>query len=65
VPVNIDEMTSDVAVYEGELPLNQKQIDRLVALVLQHLERKQREEQSSREATRLRRQAAPPMQIAD
>lgn len=44
MPIHINEMTSDVTVYEGDLPLNQAQIERLVRLVLQRLE----EEQSAR-----------------
>jgi hypothetical protein len=65
MPVNIEEMTSDVTVFEGELPLNQKQIEKLMELVLQRLERKQREDQNSREATTLRRQAAPSTPIGE
>jgi hypothetical protein len=65
LPVHIGELTSDVTVLEGELPLSQQQIDKLVQLVLQRLEEKQREARLSREATMLRRQALPPLQIGE
>ncbi len=61
MPVNIGEMTSDTTVFEGQLPLDPKQIDKLVELVLERLEEKQRESQDGDEATNIRRQAAPPM----
>ena len=44
-------------------PLTEAQLDKLVKLVLQCLDGKQREAKLSREATVLRREAAPPMRI--
>jgi hypothetical protein len=65
MPVHIEEMTSEVAVFDGELPLTPQQVDKLVRLVLQRLQEKQRETKSSREATMLRSEAAPPMRLGE
>jgi hypothetical protein len=63
MPVHVEEMTSEVAVFDGELPLTPNQLDKLVRLVLQRLQEKQRETRHSREATTLRCEAAPPMRL--
>lgn len=60
MPVHIDEMSSEVTMFEGELPLTPSQIDKLVRLVLSRIADKQRAEQSSRAATELRRQSTAP-----
>lgn len=59
MPLNIMDITSEVTVYEGDLPLDQAQIDKLVKIVLKRLAEQQREAEQLREATRLRREAAP------
>jgi hypothetical protein len=59
MPLNIMDMTSEVTVYEGDLPLDQAQIDKLVKIVLKRLAEQQREVEQLREATKLRREAAP------
>ena len=65
MPVHVEEMTSEVAVFDGELPLTPQQVDKLVGLVLQRLQEKQRETRRSREATTLRSEAAPPMRLGE
>jgi hypothetical protein len=65
MPVYVEEMTSEVAVFEGELPLTEAQIEKLVKLVLRRLEEKQREVRHIREATVLRREAAPPLLVGE
>lgn len=65
MPVNIERVTSEVTVLEGEMPLSPRQIDKLVQMVLECLETRQRERSRSREATTVRREAAPPMHIAE
>jgi hypothetical protein len=62
MPVFIEEMTSEVAVAEGELPLSPAQIEKLVQLVLKRLADKQQDDRRMREATQLRRQAAEPFE---
>lgn len=65
MPVHVEEMTSEVTVAEGELPLTPAQIEKLVQLVMSKLAERGREERRSAEATRLRRQAAPPFEAGE
>jgi hypothetical protein len=62
MPVHIDEMSSEVTIVEGELPLTPVQIDKLVKLVMSRMAEKNRESQKSREATCLKRQSSPPFE---
>jgi hypothetical protein len=57
--VFIDEMTSEVNVREGDIPLTREQIEALVKLVIRRLEERQRDERDRRSATALRDRAAP------
>jgi hypothetical protein len=59
MPVHVGEFTSEVAVTEGELPLTEAQLEKLVSIVLARLQRHKRNEQAIREATTLRPQSAP------
>jgi hypothetical protein len=65
MPVHIEEMNVEMQVVDGELPLNEAQIERLVKILLSRLERQQREAGSSRTATSLRTQAAPQIHISE
>ena len=62
VPVHIEEMTTEVSVAAGELPLTSAQIDKLVAVVISKLAEKKREAAKIRDATKLRRQASAPFE---
>jgi hypothetical protein len=62
MPVNIERMSSEVTVFDGELPLSPAQLERLVQIMLQRLEQREYNKRQQREATQLRPQAAPPMQ---
>lgn len=64
MPVHIDEMSSEVTVIEGELPLTAMQIDKLVRLVMSRIAEKSREAKLNREATQLRRQSVAPFELA-
>ena len=63
MPVHIEELTSEVDVVTGELPLTEEQTEKLVKLVLTRLKEKQYEAKQVREATSLRREAAPPVRL--
>ena len=63
MPVHVEEMTSEVAVLEGELPLSKQQLDKLVQLVMQRLAEQQREMARRKAATSLRHSAQPPTAI--
>lgn len=59
MPVLIDELRSDVTVLEGDVPLSEAQIEKLIKIVLSRLDRKLRDTEQGREATQMRTQAAP------
>lgn len=63
MPVHVEEMTSDVTVVEGDLPLSHEQIEKLIQLVMRRLDEKKRDAQKSKEATQLRRQASAPFEL--
>lgn len=59
MPVHIENMTSEVTAVDGDLPLTPQQIEKLVKVVLERLEKVERESKRDREATTIRTQAAP------
>ncbi len=65
MPVHIEEMNMEVQVADGELPLSEAQIEKLVQIVLSHLDRKQRDAGHAREATGLRTQSAPQVHVSE
>jgi hypothetical protein len=58
MPIHIEELSSEVTVVEGDLPLTPAQIDKLARLVIKRLEEKQRAARRLHEATRVRRHVA-------
>ncbi len=65
MPVHIENLSSDVTVLDGDLPLTEAQLDKLVSLILRRLERKQREAQLTRAATTVREDLGPASPIHD
>lgn len=63
--VHVEELTSEVSVVEGELPLSPEQVERLVRLVISRLAEQHRDEQRRREATQIRRQASPSFEFGE
>lgn len=59
MPIHIEEMTSDVTVVDGDLPLTDQQLEKLVQLVIARIEEKQRDQLTYRESTTIRNQATP------
>ncbi len=57
MPVHVDEMTTEVDAFEGELPLSPSQMEKLVELVICRLEEKLRERELMRESTQIRTRA--------
>jgi hypothetical protein len=62
MPVHIDEMTSDVSVVEGDFPLTDAQVEKLMKLLMKRLAEKQQDTHRFREATKLRRQSSAPFE---
>jgi hypothetical protein len=63
MPVHIDEMSSEVTMFDGELPLTPAQIDKLVRLVMSRIADQHRAEESRRAATELRRHSTAPFEV--
>jgi hypothetical protein len=59
MPVHVEDVSNEVTVVDGELPLTEAQVERLVAVVLKRLEGKQREARKREGATRLSGSALP------
>ena len=64
MPLYIGEVSSEVSAVNGELPLSEAQLSRIVELVLRRLEEVRREKARGREATQLRRESAPPSPLS-
>jgi hypothetical protein len=65
MPVHVEEMTSEVTVIDGDLPLTDQQVEALVGRVLRRLGEKKREAALVAEATKVRRQSVPEAPIGD
>jgi len=63
MPVHIENMTSEVTVLDGDFPLNEAQLDKLIKLILQRLAEQEKERNYTREATTVRHQAISSFQI--
>lgn len=57
--VHVNELTSDVKIMSGEFPLNDAQINKLVKLVMQRMNDKQRQAKLTRESTQITPSATP------
>jgi hypothetical protein len=62
MPVHIEEMSSEVTIVEGELPMTPAQIEKLVKLVIKRIADREKENEKSRAATQLKRQASRPFE---
>lgn len=61
--VHVEEITNEVAVLAGELPLSERQLDRLVELVATRLQARERARDERDEDRTLQAGAAPPMSV--
>ncbi len=60
MPVHIEQLTSEVAIQDGDLALSAAQMDKLVSLVICKLEERARSAGQARAAPKLTRQASRP-----
>jgi len=65
MPLNVNEVSAEVAVFDGELPFSEAQIEHLVTLVARRLAVRSREEAWLHEATTLRSGVTPSMGIGE
>lgn len=61
--IELGDLTSEVNVIEGELPLSTKQIDKLVQIVLARMEQRLQEQKQFSGATTIRRSVIPNTEI--
>jgi hypothetical protein len=59
--LHIEDLVSEVAVFDGDLPLSEAQTEKLVRLVLARLAEKDRDARRTHDATALRHSATPPL----
>jgi hypothetical protein len=57
--VHIDQMTSEVGVAAGELPLTPAQVEKLVTVILRRLDQRDRDRHARSDATTVRSHATP------
>jgi hypothetical protein len=65
MPVHIEEVTTEITVLDGDLPLTEAQIEMLAQHVMRRIAEKQRQSRQLKEATRLRQTVAPPLLIGE
>lgn len=61
MPIDVGQFTTDVTVADGDLPLSAAQLEKLVQLVAQRVEDRQRSQERNRAATAIRGHAATPL----
>jgi len=57
--VHVEEMSSEVSVFDGSLPLSQEQIEQLVKIIMQRMEQKQHQARRNQEETSMRSSVIP------
>lgn len=65
MPVHVEDLTSQVTVIPGDLPIPPAQVEMLVALVLKRLEKHLKTAEQTREATQLRPSATPRSAVSE
>lgn len=63
MPVHIGEVTSEVAAFDGEVPLTERQVEALVAYVLQRMKDDRARQRQEDEAVRVRRHIGRPAYV--
>jgi hypothetical protein len=54
MPVHVDEMTTEVDAFDGDLPLSREQLERLVQMVSEQIEQKQRDRDYQQQSSQIR-----------
>lgn len=63
MPMHIEEMSSEVTVHEGDLPLSEKQIEALVRKVMARLAEEEKSRGQASAATEMRSGATPRLDV--
>lgn len=59
MPVHVGQMTSDLTLFDGDMPLSEEQVEKLIQLVLARFEQAQRAREQSRDAMTIRLDSTP------
>lgn len=62
MPIHIEDMTSDITVVDGDVPLSPEQLEALTARVLARVLQHQCEAQRQRDSMMIRRSVVPPLE---
>lgn len=65
MPVHVGKITSEVTVIDGDMPLTEAQIEKLVRLVMKKMQERAQQTQASEEERKLRRASLPPSSVQD
>jgi hypothetical protein len=65
MPFHIEEVKSDVTVIDGDLPLTEAQLEKLVRVIAQRLEGKQKAAALAHQESAISRHVAPPLRVGD
>jgi hypothetical protein len=65
MPVHVEDLTSQVTVVPGDLPIPPAQVEMLVGLVLKRLEKHLKDAERTRDATQLRQSATPKSAVSE
>jgi|RhiMetdeSRZDD1v2_1073273.scaffolds.fasta_scaffold873495_2 hypothetical protein len=63
MPIHVENMTSDVTVFDGDVPLSAQQLEAITAGVAERMARQQRDGAWRRDATVVRRSVIPPLEV--
>ena len=62
MPIHVEDMTTDITVVDGDLPLSPAQLETITAYVAARLLERQREAERGREAVRIRSSVLPSLE---
>jgi hypothetical protein len=65
MPFHIEQVTSEITVLDGDLPLTPAQVEKLVQLILRRIGDKHRDAALGHEASSIQRHVAPALRIGD
>ncbi len=65
MPIHIERITSEITAVDGDLPLNDQQLERLAQRVCALLQARELMQQSLDDATRIRQRASEPLAVEE
>jgi hypothetical protein len=65
MPFHIEHVTSEVTVLNGDLPLTEAQVEKLIRLIMKRLADRDRDAALSHDASSIKRQVSPALRFGD